>query len=71
MSGTENPAIQRSGSMSEELRVNPLQEPAETGNKNRTEDDEELRSELLRDLPDWLQEFRENLVDESVPAGSR
>ena len=30
------------------------------------EDDEELRSELLRDLPDWLQEFRENLVDESV-----
>ena len=25
----------------------------------------------MRNLPDWLQEFRENLVDESVPAEPR
>ena len=42
--------------MCSELRRNPLQEPAETENKNKNEDDE--------DLPDWLQEFGENLVDE-------
>ena len=45
-----------------------MQQPAETENTNKNED---LRSELLRDPPDWLQEFRENLVDESVPAESR
>ena len=33
--GTENPATERSWSMSAELRGNPLQEPAETGNPNK------------------------------------
>ena len=47
--------------MCAELRRNPLQESAETENKN--EDDEEVQSDLLHDLPDWLQEFRENLFD--------
>ena len=67
MTGTENPAIEQSGSMSAELRGNPLQELAETGNtlKIRTTKNYEVH------LPDWLQEFRENLVDESVPAESR
>ena len=37
---------------------------AEIENTNKNEDNEELRSELLRDLPDCLQEFNENLVDE-------
>ena len=27
--------------------------------------------DLLHDLPDWLQDFRENLVDESSPTKSR
>ena len=35
--------------------------------KKKNEDDEELQGGILRDLPDWPQEFRENLVDESVP----
>ena len=48
-----------------------MQKPAETDNTNKNEDDEELQSELLRDLSDWLQEVRENLVDESVPAEPR
>ena len=52
-----------------ELRRNPLHRSAETRNKNKNDDDKKLRSELLlQDLPDRLQEFRENLVDESVPA---
>ena len=57
--------------ISEELRGNPLHKPTETENTNQNEDDEELRSELLRDLPEWLQEFRENMVDESVPTESQ
>ena len=30
-----------------------------------------MQRELLRDLPNWIQEFRENLVDESVPVEPR
>ena len=69
--GTENSAAERSEIMSEESRGNPLHGSVETENTNKNKDDEELRSELLRDLPDWLQEFKENLVDEIVPAESR
>ena len=65
MIGTENPAAERSELVSEESRGNPLHGSVETEN-TKNEDDEELRSELLRDLPDWLQEFKESLVDESV-----
>ena len=35
-------------------------------NINKIEDDEELRSKLLQDLPEWLQDFKENLVDKNV-----
>ena len=59
---TENPVPERSGSMSEELRGNPLHKPTET---------EEVQSDLLHDLPDCLQKFRENLVDESSPSDPR
>ena len=52
--------------MSEELRETRCKNPTETVNKNENEDDEELRSELLQDLPDWLQDFKENMVDKSV-----
>ena len=66
MISTENPATERSEIMSEELRGNPSRGSAETENTNKNEDDEELRSELLQDVPEWLQEFRENLVHEST-----
>ena len=57
--------------MSEELRGNPLHEPTETENKNKNEGREEVQSDLLHDLPDWLQDLRENLVDERSPAEPR
>ena len=54
----------RSGSTSEELLGNLQHKPAETENKNKNEGREEVQSDRLHDLPDWLQDFRENLVDE-------
>ena len=36
--------------------------------KHKNEGREEVHRDLLHDLPDWLQEFRENLVDECSPA---
>ena len=43
-------------------------EPAETENTNKNEDNETVRRNPLRGLPEWLEDFAENLVDESVPA---
>ena len=68
---TENPVPERSGSTSEELRRNPLHKPTETENINKNEGREEVQSDLLHDLLDWLQDFRENLVDESSPSEPR
>ena len=39
--------------------------------KNKHEGREEVQSDLLHDLLDWLQEFREHLVDESSPLEPR
>ena len=39
---TENPLQERSGSTSEELRGDPLQESTETANKNQNEESEEV-----------------------------
>ena len=51
-----------------EVRVRSLlHKPTETENKNTNEGCEEVQSDLLHDLSDWLQEFREILVDESSP----
>ena len=36
----------------------------ETESTSKNEGREEVQSDLLHDLPDWLQELRENLVDE-------
>ena len=55
---TENPATERIGTVSEESRGNPSSGSAETENTNKNEDDEELRSELLEDVPEWLQDFQ-------------
>ena len=63
--GTENPATERSEIMSEESWGNPSRGSAETENTN-DEDDEELRSELLQDLPELLQDYKENLLDKNV-----
>ena len=38
--------------------------PQTPKNKHKNEDRQEVQSDLLHDLPDWLQDFRENLVDE-------
>ena len=68
---TENPAQERSGSTSEDIPWNPLHTTTETENKNINERREEVQSDLLHDLPDWLQDFRENLVDERNPSEPR
>ena len=41
--------------------------PAETENPNKNDDNEEVRCDSLRHLPEWLKEFKDNLVDKSVP----
>ena len=68
---TENPVFERSGSTNEELQGNLQHKPAETENKNTNAGHEEAQSDLLHDLPDWPQDFRENLVDESSPTKPR
>ena len=67
MTTTEIPATRRSESTSEFARGNPSRESAETENPNKNDDDEELQSDALQGVPDWLQEFKHGLVDESVP----
>ena len=57
--------------MSEELWGNPVHRSIETENTNKNEGREEVQSDLLHDLLDWLQDFREYLVDERSPAESR
>ena len=68
---TENSVPERSGSTSEELRGNPLHRPTETQNKSKNEGRQEVQSDLLHDLPDWLQDFRENWVGERSPTEPR
>ena len=68
---TENPVPERSGSRSEEVRGNLQHKPTETENKNKKEGREEVPSDPLHDLPDWLQDIRENLVDGSSPTKPR
>ena len=41
-------------------------EPTEIENPNKN-DVEELQDDELHGVPDWLQEFKEGLIDESVP----
>ena len=35
--------------------------------KKQKKDPEQVRGSLHSDIPEWLQEFKENLVDERVP----
>ena len=50
------------------LTGNPVRRSTETENTYKNKGREEVQSDLLHDLADWLQEFRENLVDESSPS---
>ena len=68
---TENPVPERSGSTSEELRGILQHKPTENETKNKNERREEVQSDLLHDLPDWLQDSREILVDERSPTEPR
>ena len=51
--------------MSEEVRGDSSRGSAETEKPNKN--DNGVRGDPLRDLPEWLEEFKENLVDDSVP----
>ena len=62
---TKNPVLERSGSTSEELRGDPLHESTETENKKMVRR-EEVQRDTSHELPDWLQEFKENLFVEST-----
>ena len=52
--------------MSDGVRGDWSRGPAETENPNKS-DNEGVRRDPLRDLPEWSVEFKENLVDDSVP----
>ena len=71
MTDTEIPATRRRESASEEslARRDPLHRSAEVENQKKI-DDEELQSDKLQSVPDWLQEFKHGLVDESAPSNS-
>ena len=53
--------------MSEEVRGNSSHGTGQTGTPNKNDYNEEVRGNSLHDLPEWLEEVKDNLVDESVP----
>ena len=61
-------AITRSQSTSSPELRDQLQACRKIKNKNKDEDIDMVQGDLLRDLPEWLEEFTENVVDERVPA---
>ena len=68
---TLSPATTRSESTSSQARRDLSQETTETENTDKNEDTEPARGDLLSDLPECLQEFMENLVNESVQSRTR
>ena len=65
---TLHPTSTRSESTTSTVRVSPSHEQKSTKQNNKNGDNETVRRSPLRDLSEWLEEFKENLVDESVPA---
>ena len=63
---TQHPASARSESMRDGVRGNSSRGSGET-EKPTVNDNEGVRGDPLRDLPEWFEEFKENLVDDSVP----
>ena len=71
-----HPAIESSESVDRQARENPytsetleelLHEPTEIPKPSKNEDHEQVRGSPYSDIPEWLQEFIKNLVDERVP----
>ena len=70
------PAIVSSESVDRQVRGDPftsetselLHEPTKIPKPNKNEDHEQVRGDPYSDISEWLQEFRENIVDERVPA---
>ena len=65
-SANRAPVSDNSGGTNEELRGDPLHESTETENQNKNEESKGVQRDISHELPDWPQEFRENLVDEST-----
>ena len=68
MTPTQHPSHQQDVSTSgiERVQGNLSRGQAETENPN-INDNERVRGNPSRDLPEWLEELRKNLVDDSVP----
>ena len=71
-----HPAIVSSESVDRQVRGDPytsgtpeelLHKPTKIKKPNKNKHHEEVRGDPYFDIPEWLQEFRENLVDERVP----
>ena len=65
---SSSPATTRSDSTSTPAPGNPSREPARTKNTNKNRDIVLAWGHWLRDLPEWSEEFTENLEDEGVLA---
>ena len=70
-----HPAFESSESVDRNARRDPftsdvseefLHEPTEIPKPNKNEDREQVRRNPYSDIPEWLQEFRESLVDERM-----
>ena len=59
---TQHPASIRRESMSDEVRGDSSRDSTKIENPN-TNDNEEVRDDTLRDLCEWLEEFKKNLVN--------
>ena len=63
-----HPASVSSSHVERKERSDPLTKPTKNPKPNKNEDhDLERADQLNADIPEWLQEFRENLVDDGVP----
>ena len=71
-----HPPIESSESVDRQARGDPyssetpeelLHEPTEIPKPNNNEDHEQVWGSPYSDIPEWLQEFKENLVDDTVP----
>ena len=69
LSGVDShPAPVSSSHVERKERGDPLTKPTQNPKPNQKENHEKERSDpLCSDIPEWLQEFRENLVDDKVP----
>ena len=63
-----DPASVSSPHVERKERSDPLTRPTKNPRTNENENHEKERGHpLCSDIPEWLQEFRENLVDDEIP----